>query len=228
MSDLIYDAVVVGGGVIGCTSAFYLARKGMKVAVVERDSLACGTTSKSFAWINGTSKTTDENYHCLNARGLTAYCELAEEFGEAELGLNPSGSLNIVRASDGIGHAIVKDQARILGTFGYPSTWVDRTALRAMEPHLKLPDDAEALYAMGDHCLNAPHFVHFLAAQVRASGGSIFENCTADGLRARDDGQILGLKTGQGILHTEHVLIAAGPNTPSDCKKATLAISGAD
>ena len=221
MNDLIYDAVVVGGGVVGCTSAFYLARKGMKVAVVERDSLACGTTSKSFAWINGTSKTTDENYHRLNARGLAAYCELAEEFGEAELGLNPSGSLNIVRSSDATGHAIVKDQARILGTFGYPSAWVDRTALRAMEPHLNLHEDAEALYAMGDHCLNAPHFVQFLAAQVRSSGGSIFENCTAGRLRARDDGQILGLETGRGILHTEHVLIAAGPNTPEVLSELT-------
>ena len=176
MSDLSYDVVVVGGGVIGCTSAFYLARKGLKVAVIERDHLACGTTSKSFAWINGTSKTTDEKYHRLNARGLAAYCELAEEFGEVALGLNPSGSLNIVRKSDVTGHAIVKKQAQILETYGYPSTWVDRNALSTMEPHFNLPDDAEALYAMGDHCLNAPHFVEFLASKVHSSGGSVFQN----------------------------------------------------
>ena len=69
MSDLSYDAVVVGGGVIGCTSAFYLARKGLKVAVIERDRLACGTTSKSFAWINGTGnlvKRKAEMLECWN------------------------------------------------------------------------------------------------------------------------------------------------------------------
>ena len=102
MNDLIYDAVVVGGGVVGCTSAFYLARKGMKVAVVERDSLACGTTSKSFAWINGTSKTTDENYHRLNARGLAAYCELAEEFGITLVGFLKRDQFNVYSRPDRI------------------------------------------------------------------------------------------------------------------------------
>jgi len=221
MSDLSYDAVVVGGGVIGCTSAFYLARKGLKVAVIERERLASGTTSKSFAWINGTSKTNDENYHRLNARGLAAYCELAEEFGEVALGLNPSGSLNIVRRSDVTGHAIVKKQAQILETYGYPSAWVDRNALSTMEPHFNLPNDAEALYAMGDHCLNAPLFVEFLASKIRSSGGSIFENCMANKLQIRDDGQIIGLETGQERLHTEHVLIAAGPNTPEALSELT-------
>ena len=214
MSDMIFDAVVVGGGIVGTTAGFFLARQGLKVAVVERDSLACGTTSKSFAWINGTSKTADEKYHRLNARGLVAYGELAVEFGEDALGLNAVGTLNVVRKSDTAGYGAAQEQARKLEAFGYPSAWIDGQALRAMEPHVTFPDDAEAIYAMADCCLNAPQFVRFMAQQIEAMGGTVFESCGARSLEARDDGQVTGLVTEKGTLRSEQILIAAGPRTP--------------
>ncbi|MFP6706681.1 MAG: FAD-binding oxidoreductase [Alphaproteobacteria bacterium] len=150
MNDLNYDIAVIGGGIVGTTTAYFLAREGMKVALVERGRLAGGTSSKSFAWINGTSKAADENYHRLNARGLAAYCKLAVEFGEDALGLNPAGSLNVVRRSNAAGYAAAKERARVLANFSYPATWVDHKVLDAMEPHVNFPDDAEALYAMAD------------------------------------------------------------------------------
>ena len=214
MSDLTYDIAVIGGGIVGTTAAYFLARAGMKVALVERGWLAGGTSSKSFAWINGTSKTADENYHRLNARGLAAYGELAVEFGEQALGLNPAGSLNVVRKSDASGYAAAKERAGLLAAFGYPATWIDRNVLGALEPHVNFPDDAEALYAMADPCLDAPHFVRFMADQVRARGGTVYEDCAAQTLVVRDDGQVTGLITDKGTLHTEHVLLAAGPATP--------------
>ena len=39
-----YDVIIVGGGIVGCTAAFYMTRKGLKVALVEKDTLGCGTT----------------------------------------------------------------------------------------------------------------------------------------------------------------------------------------
>lgn len=209
-----FDAVVIGGGIVGCTAAFYLARRGQKVAVVEQDKLACGTSSKSFAWINGTSKTADEDYHRLNALGLTGYAELAAEFGEKALGLNPAGSLQIVRRGDDTNIKTVRDKLDQLQAYGYPSGWVDNHALRALEPHLSLPDDAEGLFAMGDMNLDAPKFVHFMAEQVRTLGGTVMEGCAARSLEARDDGQVTGLLTDAGTMNTETILVAAGPGTP--------------
>ena len=86
-----YDVVVVGGGIVGCMSAFWLARRGMKVALVEAGRIGGGTTGNSFAWINATSKVSDERYHRLNALGGAVYRELCVEFGERSLGLNPAG-----------------------------------------------------------------------------------------------------------------------------------------
>ena len=90
-----FDVIVVGGGIVGCTSAYHLARKGFKVAIVEKGTFGCGTTGASFAWINATAKVSDETYHRLNARGQAIYRELAVEFGEEKMGLYPAGGLGI-------------------------------------------------------------------------------------------------------------------------------------
>ncbi len=209
-----HDVVVIGGGIVGCTSAFWLARRGLDVALLERGRIAEGTTGNSFAWINGTSKTSDETYHRLNALGAEAYRELAAEFGEEALGLDPSGMLKIVRRADEAAWASTREQAARLEAWGYPCAWVDNAELRAMEPHLRLEDDAEALYALADACLDAPRFARFMADRLVDLGGEVLEGCAARALEMTDEGAITGVETERGTLHAPRVLVAAGPSTP--------------
>ncbi len=209
-----FDAVVIGGGIVGCMSAFCLARKGLKVALVERGRIAGGTTGNSFAWINGTSKTSDEAYHRLNALGGALYRQLAAEFGEERLGLNPSGMLKLVRRSDEAAWAATREQAARLQALGYPCTWVGGRDVAALEPHLRLADDVEALYAFADACLDAPLFARFIAGQLRDLGSSVLEDCAAHSLEMTDEGVITGVATARGTLRTTRVLVTAGPATP--------------
>ena len=190
-----YDAVVIGGGIVGCMSAYWLSRRKLKVALVERDAIANGTTGNSFAWINATSKFADESYHRLNALGASVYRELATEFGEQNLGLNPCGMLKLVRRSDPDAYDLVKQQAATLKAFGYPTSWVDAQELAALEPHLDLPDDVEALHALADPCLDAPTCARFIADQIQRMGASVFENCSARSLVLDDSGKVIGLET---------------------------------
>jgi glycine/D-amino acid oxidase-like deaminating enzyme len=213
-ADAHFDIVVIGGGIIGCSSAFWLARRGLKVALVERARIGHGTTGNSFAWINGTSKSADEAYHRLNALGLSVYRELATEFGEDCLGLNPSGMLKLVSRCDESAYASTREQAARLAAFGYPGTWIGNAELAAMEPHLKLDGDVEALYAMADACLDAPAFARFMAQQARALGALVREECAASSLEMTDDGAITAVLTAQGRLQTPRVLVTAGPATP--------------
>jgi glycine/D-amino acid oxidase-like deaminating enzyme len=219
--DTSFDVVVIGGGIVGCMSAFWLARRGMKVAVLERGEIGCGTTSNSFAWINGTSKTGEENYHRLNALGAATYRELAAEFGEQAMGLNPSGMLKLARRSDTVGFEEAREQAERLQSFGYPCTWVGNAEVAAMEPHMALPDDMEGLYALADACLDAPLFARFVADQVRQLGSSVFEKRAAVSLEMTDEGAITGVVTGAGTLVTERVLVTAGPGTPEVLSELT-------
>ncbi len=44
------DAVVVGGGVVGTFAAYYLARGGMKVALIEKGRIAAEQSSRNWGW----------------------------------------------------------------------------------------------------------------------------------------------------------------------------------
>ncbi len=209
-----YDVVVVGGGIVGCTSAYYLACKGLKVALVEKAEIGGGTTSNSFAWVNATAKVFNEAYHRLNASGHQMYCDLMVEFGEDNLGAQPMGALGVVCRSDTGGYAAAQEQARLLDEYDYPHAWVGVKQLRTMEPHIAFADDAEAIFSMSDPYLDAPTFARFMADQVRKRGGTVMEQCEARELQATDEGVVTGLVTANGTLETPNVLVTSGPNTP--------------
>ena len=46
-----FDVVVIGGGISGCSTAFQLARRGLKVALLEKDNIGAGPSGKSSAII---------------------------------------------------------------------------------------------------------------------------------------------------------------------------------
>lgn len=209
-----FDAVIVGGGIVGCTSAFYLARKGLNVALVEKAEIGGGTTSNSFAWVNATAKIFNEAYHRLNASGHQMYCDLMVEFGEDNLGAQPMEALGVITRSDTAGYAAAQEQARLLDEYDYPFAWVGVQELRTMEPHIAFPDDAEAIFSMSDLYLDAPTFARFMAGQVRALGGTVLERCAASELQASDEGVVSGLVTEHGVLETPNVLVTTGPDTP--------------
>jgi glycine/D-amino acid oxidase-like deaminating enzyme len=216
-----FDVVVVGGGIVGSAAAFCLGRRGLRVALVERGRIGGGTTGSSFAWINATSKIADEAYHRLNAMGAALYRELAVEFGEARLGLHPSGMLQCVGRNDATGHKAMREQAERLQRYGYPNCILGAKELSALEPHIQFGDDAEALFAMADEWLDAPLFARFLASELQSMGSQVIEGCAAKELQMTDDGTITGVVTAQGTLSAPKVLVTVGPDTPEVLSELT-------
>ncbi len=208
-----FDVAVIGAGVVGCTTARSLALRGMRVAVVEADAVGRGTSANTFAWINATSKTTDEDYHRLNAMGAEGYRDLAREWGERRIGLHPTGMLEWSSPADSARLEDMRAAAAQLERWGYPVAWVGRDSLRAMEPHVRFEDGAQGLFAMADAWLDVPRFLHFLVDRLRADGARILERCRARQLLMDDEGTVLGLDTDAGRLDTKQVVVAAGPDT---------------
>jgi glycine/D-amino acid oxidase-like deaminating enzyme len=208
-----YDVVVIGAGVVGCAVAHSLGARKMRVAVVEGGLVGQGTSSNTFAWINATSKTTDEAYHRLNALGAELYRELACEWGERRIGVHPTGMVEWSSPADSARLESMRIAAGQLEGWGYPVTWIGRDELMAMEPHVRFEDGAEGLFAMADAWLDVTTFLKFLTERLRANGARILERCQARQLVMDDEGRVLGLDTDEGRLHTEHVVVATGPDT---------------
>ena len=172
----------------------HLGRRGLNVALVERERIGGGTTGSSFAWINATSKVADEAYHRLNAMGAALFRELVVEFGEARLGLHPSGMLQCVNRDDATVYTAMLEQAERLQSFGYPSCILRATELAALEPHIPFADDAEALFAMADDWLDAPLFARFLVSELKSMGSAVIEGCAAEVLEMTDEGRAVDVE----------------------------------
>ncbi len=216
-----YDVAVVGGGIIGVTTAFFLARRGKKVVLVERNRLAQGTTGNSFAWINASSKAAKGAYHHLNAQGLAGYNELAKEFGEDALGLNPCGELSIAPTADPEYNGALQERFRLLQEFDYPVAWIDSKTLPNLEPSLKFDREYEGLLNFAELSLDAPRFVRFMAGQVAALGGDVRETTTALSLDMDGSGRIRGLESTAGPIIAPKVLLAAGPDSAEQLAQLT-------
>jgi len=209
-----FDVAVVGGGIVGVTTAFYLARRGARVALLERGRIAGGTTCRSFAWINATSKVADKAYHRLNARGCVLYKELAGEFGADELGLHHTGMLQCASRAHVEVHAAMLEQAAYLERYGYPHRLIAADELAALEPHIAFEADVEALFAMADDWLDAPRCAAFLAARLDGPQSAVIEGCAAQELDMTNAGVITGVRTQRGLLGAPKVVVCAGPDTP--------------
>jgi glycine/D-amino acid oxidase-like deaminating enzyme len=215
MSDAtIFDAIVIGGGIIGCNIANALSARKQRVALLEASEIGSGTSANSFAWINATSKLNSEEYHRLNALGLHTYLALARQWGEKRIGLHLGGTLEWASDADPAALESLRAKAGKLKAWDYPIAWVTTSELRALEPHVQFADTAQGLYALADPWLDVPVFLDFLKSRMIETGAAVFEHTAARELIIDDDGKVLGVKTSNGTLTANQVVLATGPSTP--------------
>ncbi len=207
-----FDAVVVGAGLIGLFAAWNLARRGRRVLVAERGTIACGTTGASFAWLNGTSKT-EPDYHRINAEGLARHLELARLWGERTMGMGGAGVLSWAEPDTAITLNDLSAQARALKDLRYPCLWIDRGNLPAFEPRVAFGASAEGLFTPRDRWLAPPILARHLAREIAAAGGEVRENAPVTALGRDASGAIASATVAGETVPCSQVLLATGPGT---------------
>jgi glycine/D-amino acid oxidase-like deaminating enzyme len=204
-----FDVAVVGAGMLGASAAYFLTRAGARVVVLEADEPAHGASGNSFAWLNAVRKE-PEDYHRLNAAGMTAYTALGNELGQ-DIGHRGGGSLEW---TDGdAAHAELRARVERLSARGYRAEWIAGEALRAMEPDLTIGQEIEhVVYYAADGWLDAPRFVRLMLREASARGADVRRATPVRVLRGRGD-RIEALETGAGDVVAGATLVCAGPHT---------------
>ena len=216
-----FDAIVVGAGIVGAGAAFALARANSRVALLDASPIGSapggkgGTSRASFAWINATAKTDQADYHRLNANGAAHYRALAREFGEARIGLHPTGMIAWANPGDETRRRALGAQIDRLREWNYPVTPLDADGLRALEPHVAFAPGAQGLLAYCDAWLDVPRAVDLLCEQVRRRNGTVVagERGRVAGLLRDEAGVVIGVEAGGERLTAPVVVAALGPDT---------------
>ena len=221
MSESLADAVVVGGGILGMSLAYELARRSMRVTLLESYALASGATGSGFAWINATSKDDDAAYHRLNAQSVTAYDALALGWGAAQIGLRGGGSLQWANPDDADARNKIQRRAAVLQDWNYPVVMLNGREMRTLEPGVVFADDSLGLFAPADRWLDAPRYVRFLAGEFQKRKGQIKQYSPALKFTLGITRSINMVHTVDGPISTPILIIAAGRHTPALIEKVT-------
>ena len=197
--------VVVGAGIVGSAIAFHLARRGVRVEVVESGRPGGGASGHSFAYLNSFGKE-PESYHDLNRRSMDMWDRFARLLG-AEVGLTWGGKLSWESTEEGAEE--LRERAALLQSRGYPCRLMDRAGMLRLEPGLRPGDVALAVHTETEGHVDPPRVARACMERVREAGGSVRLETRASALLTRR-GRVSAVRTAEGDIGCDVVVLAAG------------------
>ncbi|WP_053711484.1 NAD(P)/FAD-dependent oxidoreductase [Streptomyces sp. NRRL B-3648] len=203
--DLRAEAVIVGGGVMGTSIAWHLARAGVRdVVLVERDELAAGSTSRAAGGVR--AQFSDELNIRLGARSLEAFGRFEEEVGQ-DIGLHRTGYLFLLSTPGQV--ASFEAGVRLQNSLGVPSRLLSPREARRLSPLIRTDGLLAAAYSPDDGHCTPEAVVHGYARAARAHGARILRRTEVTGIELRG-GTVTAVVTTLGRIATGTVICAAG------------------
>jgi glycine/D-amino acid oxidase-like deaminating enzyme len=202
---------VIGAGVVGACIGYYLTREGADVLLVDGGLPGELTTSRSFAWVNASTKIGHPAYFDLNFAGMREYECLVAEFADATW-WNPVGHVRWdYRDEQQLAHHVERLQAR-----GYPAeVWTGERLQRRLEPNVVLPSPSAPVAVFPSEAwVDGPTMARALVASaVKRGATAVFENAVSN--IGVTDGAVTSIELASGETYpVEAVVNAAGPEAP--------------
>jgi glycine oxidase len=205
--------LIVGGGVVGCASAWFLAREGVSVTLVEREDVAAQASGAAAGMLLPYGEAEREGpFLDWCERSLALFPELCAELRERS-GVDPefeaSGALHVA-ASAGEAARLRARQQRFAGR---DLEWLDAEGLRDLDAQLA-PALAGGLFSPREAHVRPPLLAQAYAAAALEIGARIERGVSSVGLR-RAGGRVTGVDTSAGVREAGTVLLCAGVWTPA-------------
>jgi len=192
------DVVVIGGGALGAATAFHLRKLGVEdVVLVERDSLASGSTSKSAGGIR--AQFADELNIRIALRSLAEFEAMADEISFVQ-----DGYLFLLDREEDV--ASFREAVALQQSLGVPSQVVSPDEARQLVPQLVVDDLLAATFCPRDGTATPESVVQWYA---RESGARILQSCAVAAIDVRD-GIVCAVETTRERIATGCVVCCAG------------------
>lgn len=216
------DVVVLGGGVLGVSTACHLARAGVAVTLVTEGPLTSGASGRSLAWLNSAA-VRSEPYHRLRLAGIDRYRTLASRLGPVGW-LRFTGSLTWLADPDDL----QRDHEHAIA-HGYDSRWLSRSEVADLVPGVA-PDAVPATGALlraGEGWVDLPTLSRLLADELVRRGGRVLTG-TGPARPVVVGGAVVGVRTSAGErVAADTVVLASGHTVPGLLAELGIAVPDA-
>ncbi|MET0930814.1 MAG: FAD-binding oxidoreductase [Aeromicrobium sp.] len=200
------SVVVIGGGVMGVSTAYHLARAGVRdVVLVERDELGSGSTCKAAGGVR--AQFSDAVNIELGQRSLRTFETFREEFGQ-EIDLHQVGYLFLLDRPDHV--AAFERNVALQNELGVPTRMIDVAEAKRMSPLISTDGLLAAAFGPLDGHCTPESVVLGYAGAARRAGATLVRGTTVEEI-LHDDGTIRGVRTDRGDTATDTVICTAGP-----------------
>lgn len=198
------DIAIIGGGIIGCSTAYYLAKRGVDVAVFEKShGVAQEQSGRNWGFVRQLGRDPEELP--LMVRSIALWQGLEKELATG-LGWQQGGILAMTDKESGIpAYEQWQDAAK---PFDVETQVLSGSQVRNLLPAMTR-DWAGGIYVPNDGNADPEKVTHAFADAIRRKKGRVITNCAVLGVETKV-GAVCGIATEKGFVSANTVVVAAG------------------
>ncbi|MEM7731324.1 MAG: FAD-dependent oxidoreductase [Pseudomonadota bacterium] len=196
--------IIVGGGIVGCSTAYHLAKMGREVLLLEKAALTSGSTWHAAGLVG--QLRSNANITQLLGYSIELYHRLEEETGLAT-GWKMNGGLRL--ACNAERWTEVKRQATTAHSFGLDMQLLTPQEAQDLWPIMDIGDVVGAAFLPTDGQANPSDITQALAKGARMGGAQLVEHCPVQEILT-EKGKLVGVRTTQGDVACEKLVLCCG------------------
>lgn len=197
------DCVVIGAGIVGVSAAYWLARAGQRVVLLEKGRVGAEQSSRNWGWCRQQNR--DARELPLSTKSLALWEDMAADIGD-DMGFSRCGLLYL------------SNSEQELDTW---AAWGRFARGVGVETHMLPPAEAArrgaatgkpwkgGVWSPTDGIADPSRAAPAIARGVLKHGGAVLQGCAARGIE-REAGAVTGVITERGVIRTRHVVLAGG------------------
>ena len=198
------DVVIIGGGIMGTSTAFRLAERGLKVTLVEKSYLASGTTGKSSAIVR--QHYSNEITARMALYSLRIFQNFADIVG-GDCDFRPVGFVALAAAKDAEG---LRANVVLQQSVGINTRLLSPEELCEIAPGMADGDSVAAAYEPEGGYADAPATTNAFGEAARRLGAIILQETEVIGIKL-ESGRVQSVVTNRGEISARAVVNTAGP-----------------
>jgi glycine/D-amino acid oxidase-like deaminating enzyme len=206
------DVVIIGGGIVGVCTAYFLAERGVSVALVEKSGIAHEQSSRNWGWVRTMGRDVAEIP--LAIASLKLWDNWASRL-KHDTGFTRAGILYACESEQEIAAKVA--WLKEAKPMGIEAEWLDTAQIDARLGGKAPPSWKGALYTATDGRAEPDIATAAIAQGARALGAGIFTRCAARGVET-EAGRVSSVITELGEIKCKTVVLAAGAWSSLFCR----------